>query len=667
MKKKIVKIFLVVALALTAGRGMAQGKHNYTPDDHMTMRDISNLSVSPDNLWIAYTMRNYVMEENKRNSDIYMIPVAGGDPIQLTTSPASDNTPKWSPDNKFLGFLSVRGDSAQVFLLNRQGGDPAQLTDVKQGVDDFEWSPDGKKLALVITDPDPDENDENKDKARKPIVVTRLQFLSDGTGFVNDLHAHIYVFDIAAKTIKQITSGPHDDNVSTPRWSPDGKWIAFSSNRTPDPDTNRNTDIFVVSADGGEPRKLTVNEGTDSEPQWSPDGKTIAYLTCPNPFPLWVDPLILATIPASGGEPRLLTAGLDRRVYDPKYSTDGMRLYFSIESNGTQRLASIAINGADLKENVGVEDCVSAYDVGRDFVAVNATRPDTPNDIFVINRTGEHQLTRINTKLQESVEFGREEKIRYSSKDGTPIEAYVIKPPRFDPKRKYPLIVWPHGGPGDQATPSFNFYGSQIFAGAGYVVLQPNFRGSSGYGVKFGQAIYGDWGNKDYDDIMAGVDYMLSLGYIDPEKLAIGGSSYGALLTDQIITKTHRFKAAVSRAGMMNYIAGYGTDEYQFEWEHELGLPWKKPEAYLKFSPFLHANNVTTPTLVLCGEKDVNVSLLNSEQTYQALRRVGVETMLVVYPGQYHAIVKPSYIKDQYQRWLAWYNHYLLGSPNRTP
>jgi dipeptidyl aminopeptidase/acylaminoacyl peptidase len=266
----------------------------------------------------------------------------------------------------------------------------------------------------------------------------------------------------------------------------------------------------------------------------------------------------------------------------------------------------------------------------------------------------------------ETFQLGSTERVRYKSKDGTTVEAFVVKPPDFSANKKYPLILWPHGGPTSQYTEDFQFQ-SQVFAASGYVVLLVNPRGSTGYGEEFCKAIFADWGNKDYEDEMAGVDHLISLGYIDAEKMGVGGWSYGGMLTDFIITKTDRFKAAMSGASEANYFLDYGVDHYQYEWEKEVGFPWEKPEAYLKMSPFFNIENVKTPTLVMCGESDQNVPLVNSEQIYQALRRLGIDTMLVIYPGQPHGIYTPSYQKDRLQRYLAWFNHYLKGSPNKVP
>jgi dipeptidyl aminopeptidase/acylaminoacyl peptidase len=289
-----------------------------------------------------------------------------------------------------------------------------------------------------------------------------------------------------------------------------------------------------------------------------------------------------------------------------------------------------------------------------------------PYEVFGFSKLKSKQLSFNHAKLLESVQLGTVERIHYKSKDGTPVEAFVTKPPQFDSSKKYPLLLWIHGGPTSQYQEDFSFE-AHLFAANAYVVLRPNPRGSTGYGEDFCKAIWADWGNKDYDDVMGGVDYLIEQGFVDPEKLGVMGWSYGGMLTDHVITKTTRFKAAASGASELNYIMNYGTDHYQYEWEKEIGLPWEKPDNYLKISPYFLIHKVTTPTLIMCGEKDWNVPLINSEQMYQSLRRLGVDTMLIVYPGQYHGFDIPSYDIDRLERWLAWFGHYLQGKPNKVP
>lgn len=668
------KLFLLSGLFLFfASISFSQSKRNLTIDDYFKIQSINEVSLSPDGKWTAYVVRSYDLKKDKSNRDLYMVPTAGGDAIRLTSNEKNDTRPKWSPDNRYLAFLSGRDKKTQVYLLNRTGGEAIQLTDVKQGVNDLEWSPDGKKLAILITDKDPDELDDSekpsgdeKAKTEKPIVITRLQFKRDGQGYLKELYTHIYTIDIATKTLKQITSGNYDD--SWPKWSPDGKSIVFVSNRTDNPDGNRNNDLFLVPSEGGELKKLTTNPGSDENPAWSPDGKWITYQTTVKPDLMWYDTNLVAVIPSTGGEPKILTRELDRNGTFPVFAPDSKTIYFLLEDHGTDRIASIPAAGGTVNRNVVGENEISDFDIAPDMtIAFQANHSDLPDEVFTWTpKSKAKQITFTNAKVLEPIRFGKLERIQFNSKDGTPVEGFVILPPDFDSSKKYPLILRIHGGPVSQYQEGFSFEW-QILAANGYVVVSVNPRGSSGYGEAFCKAIWADWGNKDFEDVMAGVDYVISKGYVDPEKMGVGGWSYGGILTDYVITKTTRFKAAIAGASEANHFAGYGTDHYQFEWEKELGLPWENFELYHKMSAFFSVGKVKTPTLFVCGQSDWNVPLINSEQMYQAVRRLGIDTMLIIYPGQSHGITTPSYINDRFERYLAWYGHYLKGLPDKVP
>lgn len=662
---------LLVATAIYA----ADAKRPLNVDDYFALKDVSDPQISPDGKWVAYVLGDTNEKKDKDFSNIFMAPAAGGAPVQLTFS-GEDEFPRWSPDNQWLAFLSSRDDKeAQIYLMNRNGGEASAVTTVKQGVEYFEWSPDNKQLLLVIQDADPNEKPAkgDDDKAAPPAVITRLFFKWDGVGYRKELYKHLYVFTIATRELKQLTSGPYDDadpitgsyGSSWPQWSPDGKQIAFVSNRTAEPDANENTDVFVISAAGGEPKKLTSHEGPDEMPNWSPDGKSIVYITQLEPKYLWYDQLDLAVIPVEGGTPRVLTRDLDRNVWNPSYGPDG-RLYFMIEDNCTVRVVSMPAKGGPIAE-VTSEKIVRRFNLGpKGLVAVSAGRWESPDEIYVASAGKTMQLTNANKDFLEKVEVGKVERIDFKSKDGTPVSGFLTLPPGFDRSKKYPAILWPHGGPNEQETGEF-YFRPQFLAAQGYVVLLIDYRGSTGHGRNFQQSIWSDWGKKEIDDLLAAVDYVISLGFVDPEKLGMGGHSYGAILTDYMLVKSDRFKAMITDAGESNYLMDYGVDQYLLDWEAEVGKPWENPQRYIEMSPYFQLKNAKTPTLIICGQQDWNVPLVNSEQLYLSLRRLGVDTMLVSYPEMPHEFSRPSYIKDRYLRYAAWYAHFLKGAPEKQP
>ena len=662
-----------------------------TVDDYFQIREVHEPQLSPDGKWVAYTVHSALLKPDKNEERLWMVPTAGGDAIPLTAEGVSSSHARWSPDGKFIAFLSDRGaGETQVWLLNRLGGEPARLTDTPQDVEDFAWSPDSRRLVLVLRDASSEElaaAKENKDKpagekeakekskTQKPWVIDRLQFKLDEIGYLDRRRTHLYTFDLAAKTLTQITSGDFDD--SEPAWSPDGKSLAFASNRsTPDPDATYNSDIWVVAADktdkGAHLTQVTTNPGSDSSPTWSPDGKWIAYVTQLDPHLFDYATHHLAVSPATGGQARVLTLALDRMVTIPRFSPDGKFIYFIADDDGTQNVCRISTSGGEITRPVGGRLMVNDYSLAPtgDLVAQVATI-DRPDELYSIPDGKLTQITHTNDAFLAQLKLTHGEYVHFKSKDGTIVAGYLYKPVDYVSGKKYPTIVRPHGGPVWAYYAEFDHL-PQLLAANGYVVLFPNPRGSTGRGQDYAKAIWADWGNKDYQDDMAMVDYAIEQGIADPDKLAVSGWSYGGISTDFIITQTTRFKAAISGAGSAFFASMYGHDHYQRDYETELGHPWQNKAAWEKVSPFYRIDKVNTPTLFMGGEIDWNVPVLGSEQMYQALKILGRTTELVVYPGEYHEFKTPSHIKDRLERYLAWYAHYVKGDatparPAATP
>lgn len=648
-------------------------KRPITIDDFFKMKSVRNPKISPDGKWVAYTVSEMDLKKDKSETRIWMIRSDGtGGAIPMTAKGNSAGNPRWSPDGKYLSFTASRGkgeggkpNPSQVWTLNRMGGEAQQITKVKQGVRGYEWSPDSKRLLLSIRDPKPHEltADTKDDKKPKPFVIDRLQFKRDYAGYLDRFRTHLYVQNIGDEKAepRQITSGDYDDSQAV--WSPDGKSIAFVSNRTKEPDSNPNSDIWVVSADNTDKGKtilqVTKNEREDSNPTWSPDGKTIAYTTVTAPLKvMWYATNKLATISASGGTPTILTANLDRNIRRPRFSADGKSVWFMLEDSGEQHLASMSLASKKLNRHIAGEQIVRDFDVQGNTVTPLITNPKTPLEIFTFKSGQLKQTTFSNKKLLDKLKLSAVENIAFKSKDGTEIEGFMYKPIGFNSSMKYPTILRIHGGPVSQYTFAFSYW-AQLYAANGYLVLETNPRGSSGYGQDFSYALFADWGNLDTQDVIAGVDYAIAKGFADPDKLGVGGWSYGGILTNYVITQTTRFKGAVSGASEANYRANYGHDHYQMWWEVELGLPWENAEAWERISPFNKVGNITTPTLWIGGALDWNVPILNSEQMYQAMKRLGRETQLVVYPGEHHGIRRPTFQKDRFERFLGWYDKYV--------
>ena len=585
----------------------------------------------------------------------------------MTARGSSAWSPRGTPDGSKLSFVaySAESGSSQVHTLDLRGGERVQLTDLPRGVESYEWSPQGDRLALVLRDPAPEKTGPG------PWVIDRMTFKADYTGYLDRRRGHIYVYHLESRKLTQLTGGDYEDYSQA--WSPDGRRIAFVSNRTEEPDANTNSDIWLVDADKPydqqEPARVTTNPGSDSSPLWHPDGKRIAYLMTSTDRTDVPDSYLqtkVAIIAVGEKEPRLLTTEeLDRKAWNPQFSPDGSQIHVMLEDNGEVQLASVAVADGKLSRPVTGEVRVEEIAVGPDGrVVIGMSQPRLPYELFVLDEVSEkaapRPLTQVNDEWMKTISLSPVEELRFPTVDGTEIQTFVYKPRDFDPKRKYPAILWLHGGQESQYDYGFHFR-AQLFASKGYVVVMPNVRGSGGRGLEFGLALNKAYGTKDVEDVLAATDHVIAKGYVDPDKLGVGGWSSGGTLTNMVIGQTERFAGAISGASVGWYTSTYGHDPYQVWWHTELGAPWKNRELWDKISPFMLVENITTPTLFIGGEKDWNQPIIHSEQMYQAMKRLGREASLVVYPDAHHGIRRPVYQQDLLNRFVAWFDKHVKG------
>ncbi|HET9406456.1 MAG TPA: S9 family peptidase [Candidatus Sulfotelmatobacter sp.] len=678
--------FLITSAAgQTSPSASSTSPRAITVDDLFEIHDVRDPQITDDGKWVAYTVATASLKEDKTDTRIWIAPTSGGDAIAMTAEKVSSSNPRWSPDGKYLAFLSKRNEGkTQVWLLNRMGGEAQQLTDTVQDVNDYAWSPDSKRLVLILRDPSPQELQEAKEKEKEkpgssekdkaatpkkpktppPFVIDRYRFKTDTVGYLDRRRTHLYVLDIATKSVAQITSGDFDDDE--PAWSPDGKQLAFRSNRsTPDPDRTYDSNIWVVAADntdkGAHLTQVTTNPGSDMAPAWSPDGKWITYITQLDPKMMWYATHHVAVSPAAGGEAKVLTRPFDRMSRSPHFSPDGKSIYFIADDDGAVHLCHVPAEGGKVECPISDRVVVSGYTMAKSGdLAVHISTMDRPGEIYTTTTAGgaPTRVSHVNDAFMEKIKIVKPEYVHFKSKDGTTVAGYVFKPLDYEAGKKYPTLLYPHGGPVGAYYGNFDHF-SQLMAANGYVVLEPNPRGSSGYGENFCKAIFADWGNKDFQDDMAIVDYAVAQGLADPDKLGVGGWSYGGISTDFIIAQTKRFKGAISGAGTALLTSFYGHDHYILDYDVELGRPWENRAAWDKVSPYYKVANITTPTLFMGGDVDWNVPILGSEQMYEALKSLGRETELVVYPGEFHGFRTPSHLKDRLERNLSWYAHYV--------
>jgi dipeptidyl aminopeptidase/acylaminoacyl peptidase len=646
-----------------------------TLNDVFRVKDVGNPKVSPDGDWVLYTVTTTDMKKDDHTTTLWMVSWDGKQDVQLTYGyNGSVSAPEWSPDGKSISFLSGQKGKAkgtQVWVLPRRGGEARQLTDVtkKQGeIQAYRWSPDGKRLLLTVhTGRIVSANAFNDAKDKKyvaPIVITRYLFKQDVRGYITaSSHTYLYLYDLATGKLAKLTAGKQYDEQDG-EFSPDGKWIAFVSNHTAEPERNINTDVFVVSAQGGsEPKQLTHYSGADTGPlAWSPDGKWIAFLRGGHVQHWQYQENRLAVIAADGsGHAKVVTAAFDRPIHDPQWTPDGKSVIGLVTDDRNRYPASIDVATDKVTRLVEAEGVSWGHSGKFGHEAVLWTTDTKPSEVYAWSAGHLRELTDQNAGLLKDLVLAKAGNMDAVSKDGTRVDGLLTLPDDAGAKKPYPMLLWIHGGPQGQDAHEFSAM-RQLFAARGYAVLNVNYRGSDGRGIAYQKAIWANWGVDEVQDIEACVNKVVQEGLVDSKRMGVGGWSYGGITTDFMIASTNEFKAATSGAGTGDPLALYGVDEYINQYNYELGVPWEHADLYLKIGyPFFHANRIHTPTLFMGGTSDFNVPLVAGEQMYEALQTLHVPSALIAYPQQWHGFTRPTYIRDRYQYWFNWYDKWVLG------
>jgi len=670
--------FLAASISAFAQDG---AKHPITFTDLISMHRVAEPQVSPDGKWVAYTVATPDMEANRNASNIWVVATAGGAEIQLTRS-GHDSSPVWSPDGKSIAFLSSRSGDSQVYLLSTDGGEAHPLTKLSTGADMVKWSPDGKTIAFTSSVyPDCKDDDCNskrdaeKEKSKVKAHVAEHLLYRHWTHWNDGKRSHLFVVsadgsgaprDLTAGADYDIPpderSGPGDFN-----FSPDGKEICFTAVTDKIEAISTNADLFIVSAAGGEAKRITTQPGFDGNPVYSPDGKFIAYhaqLTAGYESDRWR----VMLYDRQSGKNENLSEGFDRSAEELAWSPESKTIYFTAENETQKQVYAMATHAGAPPKPIIADTYNAAISLSADgkTLAFERTSLTMPGEVFAAagDGTNARQLTHQNDKLLAGLEMNAPETFWFEGAEKTKVQAMLIRPPNFDASKKYPLLVLLHGGPQTMWSNAWGYrWNAQVFSAAGYVTLMINRRGSTGYGQKFTNEIANDWGGKAYVDVMNGVDSTLKkYTFIDGTRMAAAGGSYGGYMADWIATHSGRFKAIVSHASTYDKVSMFATEELWFE-EHDMqGTPWTNPETYKKWSPSTYASELgkfKTPTLVIAGERDYRVPYTQSLEFFSALQRQGVPSKLVVFPDEGHWILKPQNGQFWYKTFLDWMATYV--------
>ncbi|HEX4743535.1 MAG TPA: S9 family peptidase [Candidatus Limnocylindria bacterium] len=650
-----------------------------TPDDLASFAFVSDAQMSPDGTRVAYVVRRMSVESNEYRSAIWMVPADGsGEPVQFTNGVRQDVGPRWSPDGRWLAFLSDRASekkegrrpAKQLFIVPAQGGEARQLTAFADECSEPAWSPRGDALVVVVKDAE-----EGEKKEGAPRVYDRIRYKSDEGGHFDLRRKHLWIVCLDGTPPRRITDGDWDD--SAPAFSPDGSRIAFVSNRSGERDRNTVADVWTVAFDGTGAARVTTEQGTYGNPSWSPDGARIGCYGIAEATGSAGRNVRMWSFPTGGGEGTDLLGEWDRTVGSvvmsdmrgqaqtiaPVWTPDGSRVHFVGTDQGTANAYSVSSAGGDLRAaTLGMHQIVSlTYDRDvRRFAAIRATATE-PGEVVAGEPGGAlRPLTRANAAFVGSRWIAEPERVELEGAGGWRIEGWLMRPRGFDAARQWPLVLEIHGGPHAAYGNAF-FHEFQVLAGRGYAVLYLNPRGSHGYGDHFVQACIGDWGGDDYLDLMAGVDHALTLGWVDPERLYVTGGSYGGFMTNWIVGHTDRFKAAVTQRSISNNVSAFGTSDIGWHfWECEHGAtPWRDPEKLIERSPLTYVENVRTPLLILHAERDLRCPIEQAEQLFVALKVLGREAVFVRYQDDNHDLTRggrPRNRIDHCRRIVDWFD-----------
>jgi len=643
MRAFAIATLALAGLLLPAHEGTAQqSRDRLTLADYLDLEDVQSPRLSPDGRQVIFT-RRWVDKLNDRWESSLWIMNADGSRLRFLVD-GSDA--KWSPDGTRIAYVAQGEPSgSQIFVrwMDAEGA-VTQVTRVSQAPSDIEWSPDGASLAFRMLVPMKERWDvagippapRGAKWVEAPYVVERLDYRQDRIGFTDAGYRQLFVVSADGGTPRQLTEGPYESGA--PAWLPDGRTLVFSSLRVPDAEYAwRESEIYALDLASRAIRPLTSRKGPDGNPAVSPNGRMIAYTGYDSTDATWIDAR-LYLMDADGTNPRVLTPDLDRSPQGLRWAADNSGIYFTVESEGSRNLYFATVSGQVRQVTTGTH-ILAVSDIGAGGLAVGVRSSfQQPNDVvaFNVRQPGRlQQLTRVNDDILDGKKLGAVEEVWYTSVDGFRIQGWIVKPPDFDPSRKYPMMLSIHGGPHSMYGVAFNF-GWQEHAANGYVVLYTNPRGSTGYGSAFGNAIKNAYPGKDFDDLMAGVDTVIGRGYVDPQNLFVYGCSGGGVLTSWIVGHTDRFAAASANCPVTNWFSFVGTTDGPGWYRNFAKLPWEDPSEHLRRSPLMYVGNVKTPTMLMTGVLDLRTPMPQTEEYYQALKFRKVPTAMVRFNEEWH-------------------------------